>query len=146
MQVYVYIKHKKDQSESGMQPGDICYVYPMVADQGRLTLTTYFPVVMDLNIPCGQGQVEGMDFNTLKFRCVGCPCNNPTECDAIKYKSANWSDGDILNPPKVRNSRRYYVSLDEVMTTPQKDKRSKAKVYSAAKRSVQTKDSIKAKR
>ena len=132
MLVYVYIKHKDSQSSSGMQPGDICYVYPIDADQGRLTLTTYFPVVMDLNIPCGQGQVEGMDFNTLKFRCVGCPCNNPTECDAIKYKSANWSDGDILNPPKVRNSRRYYVSLD--------------KVYSAAKESVQSKTLIKAKR
>lgn len=99
-----------------MKQGDVAYIYPMVPDQGRLTLRTYYPIVMDLIIPCGEGLVPDMDFNSLTFHCVKCPYNEPISCDCIRLKAAEWSAGDVFNPPKLTKARVYSVDLTTFLT------------------------------
>jgi len=117
MKVYVWIKHKDhpDKTGAGMQQGDIAYIYPMVKDQGKLTQTCYFPVVMDLNIPCGS------DFDIKngekQWDCQRCINNDPALCDVRKYMMAEWTAGTLFEEPKVKKVRRYNVDLDEILSS-----------------------------
>jgi len=104
MKVYAYI------NIADKLKGDIIYIYPMVEDQGKLTLNKFIPVVIDLNIPCGDA------FNKLEYNCVRCKDNDWETCDKIKYERAVWSAGDILNPPKVIKRRRYMIDRTEFIS------------------------------
>lgn len=153
MKVYVYVKHKANPqiSGAGTQEGDVIFIYPIVKDQGKLTLKTYIPIVMELNIPCGQGQVPDMDFTINESRsmwqCVKCPFNDVIDCDARKYTSAKWGTGDILNPPRITKARRHSVNYglllsDASETLVKKQNKTdleKALVFTNAKNNQQTK-------
>lgn len=109
MKVYVYIKIKENKNPQGTTKGDIIYVYPMVEDQGKLTLDNFIPVVMDLKIPCGE------DFNKQVYDCSKCKENDWETCDVIKYQRAKWTAGDIDNPPKTEKARRYSIDNTKIM-------------------------------
>jgi len=122
MQVYAWVKHKEypdSKKQEGMQSGDICYIYPIDAGQGRLTQKTYFPVVIDIEIPCGK------DFSIIngvaQWKCGRCEYNDPELCDVRKYMSAEWGPGDILNPPPLLKKRRYTIDIDSVTSEPIKE-------------------------
>lgn len=118
MKVYVYVKHQVNPDTNDYaspQEGDIILVHPMQKLQGRKTLDDLVPVVMDINIPCGQGGVSGMDFSVTgsipDWNCGECPFNDIVNCDVVKYTSAIWSAGDILNPPQIVRFAKYKIDI-----------------------------------
>lgn len=152
MKAYVYAKHRThpQPNSQGMQRGDVCYIYPInpsVGHQGNLTLRTYVPIVIDLNIPCGQGEVAGMNWNSLTFRCPKCPKNDPLSCDVNKYRKGKWSAGDIKDPPKLIKKRIYKIDIDSFLSEDSKvlverelkNDTEKALVYANSKKNEQSK-------
>jgi len=116
MKVYVWIKHKEypdPKIRGGCQKGDLVFIYPMVNDQGKLTQDHYFPIVMDLNIPCGK------DFNIINgqkgWNCNKCLYHDPDSCDVIKFTCATWSAGTLDEMPTILDKYRYKVDIDAVL-------------------------------
>lgn len=149
---YVYIKHKSIVSKTeGMQKYDVAYVYPMVADQGKLTLDTYLPVVMDLTIPCSVGLVSGMDWNVdvsgSMWSCSQCPYNDYLQCDVVNLTRAKWSAGDIDNPPVMLQKRIHRLDYTKFLNGTQvtsiekegKTEQEKTFVFNTIKNREQTK-------
>ena len=120
MQVYAWIKHKihPDPSTGGSTRGDLIYIYPMVRDQGKLTHDSFFPVVIDLKIPCGDRFTIGTDGK--EWDCTKCRYNDLDDCDVVKYSRALWSLGDIENPPKVIKKCRYNIDIDSILSVDSK--------------------------
>jgi len=119
MLVYAWIKHKAHPDaarQDAMQQGDVCYIYPIDADQGKLTHRTYFPVVVDLGIPCGERFSIGKDGNP-NWDCVHCEYNDPELCEARKYVCAEWGAGTAFDPPRPIKKRRYKINLDDALTS-----------------------------
>lgn len=146
MKVFAWIKFKKhpQPDSSGMQEGDICYFYPMVEDQGRLTMDTYLPVVVDLNIPCGKV------FQELKHNCTKCKFNNPESCEVINFRRGIWSPGSIDKPPKIVKKRKFFINRsaflsptsEALITKKDKTKEDKALIITNATNNEQPKNII----
>ena len=109
MQVYVYIKVQIDENitDKSFVQGDIVFIYPMVLDQGKLTLDDVRPLVMDLKIPCGE------DFKPV-FKCKDCIHRDPESCDVMNYQRALWTSGDLFTPPKVDRKNLFYVDFSYI--------------------------------
>lgn len=154
MKVYVYIKIQEhpNPKSGGTTKGDIIYIYPIVEDQGRLTLNNTLPVVMDLNIPCGD------DFNRIIYEpnnpdllnCNRCPYSDPDMCDKVKYTVGIWSAGDVENPPKLTAKRCWSIDRNQfvspisevLITNPDKTEAQKAQIIMQAKNNEQLKSII----
>ena len=120
MNVHVWFKHKDaSHAPNASQRGDVSSIHPIDAPVGGKMLGSFFPVVMDLIIPCGK------DFTIIngkkQWDCPKCPYNNPDECDAIRVKMPVLSTGDILNPPKVLIKQRYKVDIDSIFSAEMKE-------------------------
>lgn len=112
MLVWVFIKHKKGQGKS-TTTGDVIYIYPITGnDIGKETLNYFFPVKIDLNIPCGFKIINGIK----QWDCNNCPDNDPASCDVIKYMAPKWDNGSITESPKMKNKRRYKINLRDIIT------------------------------
>lgn len=109
MRVRAYIKHRINEHPQGATRGDIWEILPIDADPGKLIFRTYFPVDIDLNVPCGS------EFRP-PYKCSMCADNHPDTCDIIKYKTATWiTPGGIFKPPKLDKKRRYKVDLSSLI-------------------------------
>lgn len=107
MKTYVYIRFKPHPRYNAI--GNVVEIVPMKKEYiGTKDMDAYFIVVMDLNIPCGQGEVTEpyiMDFNERDFSCVKCPFQNTIDCELIKYKVRIWTAGDVFKPPRPTVSK-----------------------------------------
>lgn len=137
MKVYAFIKVQENpRGDIGTTSGDVIYFYPIQDDIGKNTLDNddgaafFFPVVVDITIPCGS------NFDNHIHDCTRCVNCDPDECDVIKYSRAIWSAGDIDNPPKPIKARRYKVNIDTIL-----DATKKTLVQKVGK-SIADKDSI----
>ncbi|MCP4149800.1 MAG: hypothetical protein GY757_18795 [bacterium] len=120
MKVYLWIKHKTyPGGDEGIQQGDVAYVYPIVADQGKLTHRCYFPIVADLKIPCDKNFT--VSNGKAQWKCSGCKWNDPELCDVRKYTQGVWDAGDVFNAPKLIKKRMHKVDLDKVLSVQQKE-------------------------
>lgn len=106
MKVFAWVKNKAGLAH---EQGDVIYFYPMVEDQGKDTLNHFYPLVVDITIPCGE------TFAKVKHDCPRCKWNDPDSCDVIKYTRGKWSTGDVLNPPKIIEKREYKVDISKII-------------------------------
>lgn len=109
MKVYAFIKIKENKHPQGSTTGDIIFIYPIDVPQARLDINDFFPVVIDLNIPCGENFKQIALQNRNAIPCSRCEYNDVDMCDVRKYTQAIWTEGTLENPPKVEKKRRYYI-------------------------------------
>lgn len=104
----LWIKHRENSNSQGVTKGDIVEVLPREADPGKLVYRSFYPMDVDINIPCG------IDFKP-PYKCKDCVNNHPDTCDVRKLKIAEWSGGSVLDPPKVVKARVYGVDLKNII-------------------------------
>jgi len=119
MLALIFIKYKAGQGGS-TTTGDIADIYPMDSPEivGTETLNYFFPVKMDLIIPCGsQFRIEE---NRKQWDCINCPYNDPASCDVIKFTSPKFNAGDIGQEPVIELKRKYKVNIDNILSVKSK--------------------------
>ena len=108
MRVRAWIRLRDNPNTAGYAKGDIVEILPINADPGTEAYRSHYPVDLDLIVPCGK------DFKA-PYKCAKCVNNHPNTCDIRKYKTAKWSAGDVLNPPKIEKKRIHSVNLDAII-------------------------------
>ena len=102
MRVRVLVKHRENNR------GNIVEILPINEPLGRLVLRSHYPVDIDIEVPCGAGFQP-------PYKCAKCVDNHPDTCDVRLYKTAIWSAGGVLDPPRLINKRRYRINLETVI-------------------------------
>jgi len=98
----------------GVNKGDVQSIHPLNGPHGKLMLRSHYPLVMDLNIPCGE------KYNNFETNCPRCKFNDPDQCDVQKYEKGSWLPGDLFNPPKLDQKRKYKIDFDKVLSLQEK--------------------------
>jgi hypothetical protein len=121
MKVYAFTKIKANPRKEGTTTGDIIYIYPIDVPQARLDINDFMPVLIDLNVPCGENY-RLIALNDAKaVPCVECQYNDIDLCDVRKYTQAVWSDGDLKTPPQVIKARRYNIDRTQFISGAESD-------------------------
>lgn len=104
MKVLAFIKIRKhpQPDSGGAQAGDIISFHPVDEPRSEEELKFYLPILVDINIPCGEKYDKGL-------KCVNCEFNDPDLCDNIKYTRGIWGEGSLLTPPKPITKRKYKI-------------------------------------
>lgn len=125
MKAYAIVKFKEhpQPNSAGAQKGDIIDILPIY--DGNVTIGTkdldfFIPIVVDMKIPCGDGNKEAagtFTFNSRgpEFRCGECKFNDIDLCERIKHLKAEWGGGDIDHPPTVVRKRMYKIDIETVI-------------------------------
>lgn len=111
--VYVFIRLFDNQyvADGAYAEGDIVDILPILP-VGKNDLNKHLVVVMDLNIPCGQGAVSGMSFNDLDFNCGRCSNNNYTLCDFVKYTRSEYTSNIVSKKARYNIDRKLFISAE----------------------------------
>ena len=112
MKVYAFVKIRRhpDPLGAGAQYGDVISFHRIETKRSEEELKFFLPVLVDINIPCGDKYDRGNN-------CAICKECEPELCDVIKYCRSEWTAGDILNQPKILKKRRYKMDIDSLIPT-----------------------------
>jgi len=108
MKVMVFIKTR------GVNKGDIQSIHPLNGPHGKLMLRSHYPIVMELDVPCGE------KYNKFETNCPRCEFNDPDQCDIQKFEKGIWLPGKLLEPPKLDQKRKYKIDFESVLTEQEK--------------------------
>lgn len=120
MNVHVWVRHR----ESGTHPqrgrrGDIVEILPIQKVLEAQTHRSVVPLVVDLNIPCGNNfqyvYVPEKKSYRKGWNCKTCPYDDPDLCDCRKYRRAMWDTGSLEEKPELISKSRFNINLDTVL-------------------------------
>jgi len=109
MKVFAFVKIRTNKAPQGATRGCVISFHRTESPRSEEELKFFLPVLVDINIPCGDKYDRGN-------KCGSCKYNDPQECDVQKYGRAIWTSGDILNPPRVAKKRRYKIDIDSFLS------------------------------
>jgi len=103
-------EHPQPDSQ-GAQRGDVCLIWPMNKAHGKAELNGFSPVVMDLNIPCGEET-----FWNQPPPCGTCKHNNQEDCDKNKYERGVWTEGSLFEEPRLIKKCQFRIDIDALVS------------------------------
>jgi hypothetical protein len=124
MNVYVWIKHRvhPEPDGQGTQQGDIVCILPIQKAHGKAMQQAHFPLVMDLNIPCGP-DIFKINGNPL-WNCSTCEYFEQNTCDVQKFTRSVYEMLFTEKFPdgveKLQKKRRYRIDIDSILSVEEK--------------------------
>jgi len=109
MKVLALVKIRYNSKSDGTTYGDLIALGRTDYIRSTSELESFVPVLLDLNIPCGDKFMKG-------HNCVTCEYNDPIDCDSVKYQRGLWTEGDIENPPTLIKKRRYIIDITKLLS------------------------------
>jgi len=113
MKVYAFVKirhHPQEPDGPGVHYGDIVSFHRVESKRSEEELKFFLPVLVDINIPCGDKYDREM-----RGKCGKCKWNDPKVCDVQKYCRGEWSEGTLFEPPTLTKKRRYRLDLKSIL-------------------------------
>ena len=119
VKVYGYVKINEPNANAGTVNGDMIYFYHPDVPQAKDSFIDFFPVPMEIELPCGEENFRKICLNDpTAMPCTSCPNCDPDECDKEKYTKGLWTIGDIHNPPELIYKRRHKVDITKFISAP----------------------------